>query len=265
MLVSQASFNLKFISPDSNQQLLLFVALSALIFLLFVVLTVILGRNLLKLYAERRMGVAGSKFRTRLVVVSLLLSFLPVIAMFWFSYGLMNRSIDKWFSQPVEEVRADTAAMASLISDYTSQNATAEAQGIALSPVVASAFANRISLSSERNFGAISPRYKVALCWRWWMERRRPAWVRRKTGPPCKAGSPCSRRCGENIRTFNGTGPITSWARLRPRTARLWSRCRCPRSLPTPRGRSRKASNAILNWHGSGNWFAVPTSGFCCC
>ncbi len=143
ILVSQGSFNLKFISPDSNQQLLFFVALSALIFLLFVVLTVVLGRNLLKLYAERRMGVAGSKFRTRLVVVSLLLSFLPVIAMFWFSYGLMNRSIDKWFSQPVEEVRADTAAMASLISDYTSQNATAEAQGIALSPVVASAFANR--------------------------------------------------------------------------------------------------------------------------
>ena len=30
---------------------------------------------------------------------------------FWFSYGLINRSIDKWFSQPVEEVRADTAAL----------------------------------------------------------------------------------------------------------------------------------------------------------
>ena len=143
VIVIQGSFNLKFISPDSNQQLLFFVALSALIFLLFVFLSVVLGRNLLKLYAERRMGVAGSKFRTRLVVVSLLLSFLPVIAMFWFSYGLMNRSIDKWFSQPVEEVRADTAAMASLMSDYTGQNATAEAQGIALSPVVTSAFANR--------------------------------------------------------------------------------------------------------------------------
>jgi two-component system nitrogen regulation sensor histidine kinase NtrY len=131
VLVSQGSFNLKFISPDSNQQLLFFVALSALIFLLFVFLSVVLARNLLKLYAERRMGVAGSKFRTRLVVVSLLLSILPVIVMFWFSYGLMNRSIDKWFSQPVEEVRADTAAMASLISDYAGQNVTTEAQSIA--------------------------------------------------------------------------------------------------------------------------------------
>ena len=131
ILVLQASFNLKFISPDSNQELLFFAGLSGLIFLAFVALTIVLGRNLLKLYAERRQGVAGSKFRTRLVVVSLLLSFLPVIAMFWFSYGLMNRSIDKWFSQPVEEVRADTAAMSALLYDYAGQNATSEAQSIA--------------------------------------------------------------------------------------------------------------------------------------
>src|SRR5450755_3672279 len=130
-LVLQASFNLKFISPDSNQELLFFVGLSGLIFFAFVALTLVLGRNLLKLYAERRQGVAGSKFRTRLVVVSLLLSFLPVIAMFWFSYGLMNRSIDKWFSQPVEEVRADTAAMSALLYDYAGENATSEAQAIA--------------------------------------------------------------------------------------------------------------------------------------
>src|SRR6266481_10135677 len=152
VLVSQASFNLKFISPDSNQQLLFFAGLSALIFLLFVALSVVLGRNLLKLFAERRMGVVGSKFRTRLVVVNLLLSFLPVIALFWFSYGLMNRSIDKWFSQPVEEVRADTAAMASLISDYAGQNAASEAMAVAQSPSVKNAFA-------DRNFDSMSDEF----------------------------------------------------------------------------------------------------------
>src|SRR5450755_4388014 len=51
--------------------------------------------------------------------------------MFWFSYGLMNRSIDKWFSQPVEEVRADTAAMSALLYDYAGENAASEAQSIA--------------------------------------------------------------------------------------------------------------------------------------
>src|SRR5205814_8670376 len=117
--------------------------LSALIFLLFVALTFLLARNLLKLFAERRLGLHVSKFRTRLVVAGLLLSFLPVIVMFWFAYGLMNRSIDKWFSRPVEEVHADTTAIASLLSNYAAQNARAEAVSIAASPETQRAFSGR--------------------------------------------------------------------------------------------------------------------------
>src|SRR5213075_2923523 len=140
ILLSQSSFDLPFLNPDTNQQLLFFAALSALIFLLFVALTFVLARNLLKLFAERRLGVLGSKFRTRLVVAGLMLSLLPVIVMFWFTYGLMNRSIDKWFSRPVEEVREDTNAMAALLSDYAAQNARAEAISIASSSETRYAF-----------------------------------------------------------------------------------------------------------------------------
>jgi hypothetical protein len=139
--LAQSSFDLPFINPTNNQQIVFLVALSAIIFLLFVALTFVLARNLIKLFAERRLGVLGSKFRTRLVVGSLLLSFLPVIVMFWFAYGLMNRSIDKWFSSPVEEVRADTAQMTSMLSEYAAQNARAEAQAIADSPDTQRAFA----------------------------------------------------------------------------------------------------------------------------
>jgi two-component system, NtrC family, nitrogen regulation sensor histidine kinase NtrY len=140
MIVSQTSFDLNFLNPDSNQQIAFFAGLSALIFLLFVALTFVLARNLIKLFAERRLGVLGSKFRTRIVVAGLLLSFLPVIFMFWFAYGLMNRSIDKWFSRPVEEVREDTNAMANLLSDYAGQNARTEARSIAASPETQYAF-----------------------------------------------------------------------------------------------------------------------------
>ncbi len=131
VILPQTSFDLPFLNPDTNQQLLFFASLSVLVFLLFVALTFVLARNLLKLFAERRMGVLGSTFRTRLVVASLLLSFLPTIIMFWFAYGLMNRSIDKWFSIPVEEVRQETGEVAALLSDYAAQNAHAEAQTIA--------------------------------------------------------------------------------------------------------------------------------------
>src|ERR1700722_6274794 len=136
ILVSQTAFDLTFLRPGNNQDIVVFAALSALIFLLFVALTFVLMRNLLKLFAERRLGVLGSKFRTRMVAGALLLSSLPVMVMYWFAYGLMNRSIDKWFSTPVEEVRADTHAMATLLANYAMQNARSEAFAIAASPEV---------------------------------------------------------------------------------------------------------------------------------
>ncbi len=134
VLVSQSAFELTQVRAGNNQQAVVFTALLLLISLLCAALIFVLLRNLLKLAAERRLGVLGSKFRTRMVVGALLLSFLPVIAMYWFAYGLMNRSIDKWFSTPVEEVSADTHAMASLLSNYAAQNASAEAMAIAASP-----------------------------------------------------------------------------------------------------------------------------------
>lgn len=141
VLASQTAFNNTILEAETNQQAIVFYALSLLISLLFVALTFVLARNLLKLFAERRMGVLGSKFRTRMVAGALLLSFVPVIVMYWFAYGLMNRSIDKWFSTPVEEVRSDTQAMVSLLSRFAQQNALAEAASIAASPETERAFA----------------------------------------------------------------------------------------------------------------------------
>jgi len=140
LTLAQSSFDLPFINPSTNQQIVFLGALSMIVFFLFVALTFVLVRNLIKVFAERRLGVLGSKFRTRLVVGSLLLSFIPVIVMFWFAYGLMNRSIDKWFSTPVEEVREDTQIMVTLLSKYAAANAHAEAESIASSPEVQRGF-----------------------------------------------------------------------------------------------------------------------------
>ncbi len=134
VVFSQAAFNLTFLRPNTNQQTLTFAALSALIFLLLLALTFVLLRTVLKLYAERRVGVLGSQFRTRMVAGALLLSFAPVLFLFLFAYGLMNRSIDKWFSRPVEEVRQDTAAVADMLSAYAAKDSRTEALAIAHAP-----------------------------------------------------------------------------------------------------------------------------------
>ena len=127
MIFSQATFKLTFLQPDTSEETLIFAALSALIFLLFVALTFVLLRTLLRLYAERKTGVMGSKLRSRMVMGALLLSLGPVIFLFMFSYGLINRSIEKWFSRPVEDVQYRTSVVASLLTDYAAANARAEA------------------------------------------------------------------------------------------------------------------------------------------
>ncbi len=129
--LSQTWFNLKFLRPDSLFQTLLFFSFSLLTFLALVALLFVLLRTLLKLYLERQAGVAGSRFRSKMVLGALLLSFGPVIAMFFFAYGLMNRSIDKWFSQPIEEVQLRSTAVTEMLSRYAGQNAFTAAQSLA--------------------------------------------------------------------------------------------------------------------------------------
>jgi two-component system, NtrC family, nitrogen regulation sensor histidine kinase NtrY len=134
VIFAQATFKLTFLQPDTSEETLIFAAVSALIFLLFVALTFVLLRTLLRLYAERKTGVLGSKFRSRMVLGALLLSLGPVIFLFLFSYGLINRSIEKWFSRPVEEVQYRTNVIISLLTEYAATNAKVEAQRIAESP-----------------------------------------------------------------------------------------------------------------------------------
>src|SRR3954454_9902529 len=141
IVFSQDAFNLTpILSPDSSQQTLVFVALSTLILLMTVALCFVLARNLLKLFAERRGGVLGSKFRTKMVFGSLLLSAVPVIFFCIFAFLLLNRSIEKWFSRPVEELRDDSAQIAAQLGRYATDNARAEAQAIAEQPDTVKAF-----------------------------------------------------------------------------------------------------------------------------
>ncbi len=140
VIFSQATFNLTFLQPDTSEETLIFAALSAFIFLLFVALTFVLLRILLRLYAERKTGAMGSKLRSRMVMGALLLSLGPVILLFLFSYGLINRSIEKWFSRPVEDVQYRTSVVASLLTDYAADNARVEAERIAATPAAAKSF-----------------------------------------------------------------------------------------------------------------------------
>ena len=128
--------HLKFLNPATTGEIVVFTGLSALAFLLFVTVLVLLVRNVLKLYADQRSRVMGTRLRTRMLWGAVLVSLVPIVFMFLFSYGLMNRAVDRWFSQPVTEMRDDSNRMALQLAQYTSANARAEAESIAVSLAV---------------------------------------------------------------------------------------------------------------------------------
>src|SRR6202012_2277127 len=128
-----------FLRPHGTGQILLFTALSVIAFLLLLTLLILLFRNIVKLLADQRSRVLGSRIRSRMLVGALLLSFAPAVFMFLFSFGLLNRSMERWFSQPASQLREDSTRVSLEVSQSAAANARAEAESLAGSSLVAHA------------------------------------------------------------------------------------------------------------------------------
>src|ERR1700761_580442 len=126
------AFNVNFLNPASPLQTLVFLTLSTLAFVLFVVVLVLLVRSFLKLYADQRSRVLGVRLRTRMLGGAVLVSLVPLGFMFAFSYLLMNRAQERWFSQPVARMQEDSSEIAAELDRYINANARSEADSIAL-------------------------------------------------------------------------------------------------------------------------------------
>ena len=78
------------------------IALLNLNLIVFVLLLVLLFRNLVKLSFERRHKVLGSKFKTKLVLSFIVLAVAPAVVIFVIASNFIGRSIEGWFKPQVE-------------------------------------------------------------------------------------------------------------------------------------------------------------------
>ena len=99
------------ISPASVTKALLS-TMQIIVLLLFLVLFFVLGRNLVRLYLDRKRNVVGSHFKTRLVLFFIALSFIPTLLLFFFASDLISRNIEIWFKTPFDKVMEDTQSIA---------------------------------------------------------------------------------------------------------------------------------------------------------
>ena len=125
--------SVRFLSPETSGETLVFTGLTVLVFLLLMALLMLLLRNILKLYADQSSSALGARLRTRMVLGAALIALIPAVFMFLFSFFLMNRSIDRWFSQPTSEIREDSTRVVLELAQYVTDNARVEAESIAAS------------------------------------------------------------------------------------------------------------------------------------
>jgi hypothetical protein len=125
--------NIRFLNPETSGETLAFTVVILVMFLSVVVGLMLLLRNILKIYADQSSNALGARLRTRMVVGAALIALMPAVFMFLFSFQLMNRSIDRWFSPNTSELRDNSTRVVEQLVQYVTGNARSEAESIAAS------------------------------------------------------------------------------------------------------------------------------------
>lgn len=102
-----------------------------LLILLLVVMALLVMRNLLKLYFERRGGIAGSRLQTKLVTAFLVMTLVPAIFMFAVASELIGDTVDRWLNARVERTLRDSLQVAESLYSESEKNASAKAEYLA--------------------------------------------------------------------------------------------------------------------------------------
>tara|TARA_B100000686_G_C16804456_1_gene988903 strand:+ start:1050 stop:3344 length:2295 start_codon:yes stop_codon:yes gene_type:complete len=79
------------------------VALFNVLLILLFILLVLITRNLVKLYNERKSKIIGSKFQTKLIIAFFILALVPSLLLFVVASKLFSYSIGNWFSLQVKQ------------------------------------------------------------------------------------------------------------------------------------------------------------------
>ncbi len=142
LVVWQVSFNFGEFGPADAAQTFGLWALSTLIFILTVILLVRLIRTAVKLYLERQSGREGSRLKSKLVFGALALSLLPVVFLYAFGYGILNRTLKTWFTRPADRIKIELVGTAVALGDEVQGRAQALANWLSTEPEVTGAAAN---------------------------------------------------------------------------------------------------------------------------
>jgi PAS domain S-box-containing protein len=123
--------NVNFLNPATYAETIALTALEVLLFLLLLLLLVLLFRTVLKVYVGQGSSGVGARLRSRMVIGAVIITFMPAALMFLFSYYLLNRSLERWFSPDASLLRNDSTSVVQELVQYVASNARSEAESVA--------------------------------------------------------------------------------------------------------------------------------------
>ncbi len=133
LMIWQGSFSFSFGPADVHETIVLS-AVSILIFVLAVTLAFMLFRAGVKLYMDRQKNREGSRIRSRLLAGALALTLAPTLFSAFFNYFVLNRTLNKWFTQPAHGIEMNLKDLDRSYLSVAQGKAQAEANWIALLP-----------------------------------------------------------------------------------------------------------------------------------
>ena len=130
-LLAMANGSSRF-SPDFLSEFVLY-ALSAADLTMLAALLFVLARNIIKLIVERRRALPFARFRAKLVVLLLGMTFVPAVLVLLVGSELIRTSVDRWFNAPTDEILSSANKIAGdyyherqmLVSDHAGRIARA--------------------------------------------------------------------------------------------------------------------------------------------
>ncbi|VAX24620.1 hypothetical protein MNBD_NITROSPINAE03-1491 [hydrothermal vent metagenome] len=117
--------------------------------ILLVVMVLLVVRNIVKLYFERRGGIAGSRFQTKLVIAFLAMTLIPSALMFAVASELISDTVDKWINSQIEQTLQESLQVAESLYRDSENKTTARAMYI-------SRLVEKRGLASKKQGGKLS-------------------------------------------------------------------------------------------------------------
>jgi len=114
-VITLGSLRVPFEPRTWGEKVVLF-AVNTFIVVALLVFGLILSRALVRLWMERRAEQLGSRFKTKMVLGAMAVSLLPLVFLFFISYALMNRTLNRWFPQELEDANSQALALLSEVS-----------------------------------------------------------------------------------------------------------------------------------------------------